>query len=127
MSDDVADNLANSWATHITRDDVARRSVLTTNVLHCNDEFVDNLNHACNPFSFWSSHASGSVANKNVVDEVVAVTQGADTTNCFVTACGSYVSGNRSSFQAYTNFFCKLLLIRGDIFYFLYYIITNLL
>ena len=103
MSDDVADNLANSWATHITRDDVARRSLVTTNIPQCNDEFIDNLNHACNPFSFWSSHASGSVANKNAVDEVVAVTQGAVTTNCFATACGSYVSGNRGSFQAYTT------------------------
>ena len=94
MSDNVADNLANTWATRITRDDVATRSLVTTNIPQCNDEFIDNLNDACNPFSFWSSHASGSVANKNAVDEVVAVTQGANTTNCFATACGSYVSGN---------------------------------
>jgi hypothetical protein len=37
------------------------------------------------------------------VDEVVAVTQGANTTNYFATACGSYVSGNRGSFKAYTT------------------------
>jgi hypothetical protein len=100
----TTDDLANAWATRLTtlRQEAGERtSVTTTNVKDSLFWFEKDLNKACRPFLFWSALPSGSLANKNAVDEALSVYDNRSVQ--FATACGSYVSGNSSQFQAYAT------------------------
>jgi len=100
----TTDDLANAWATRLTpltQEPDERTPVTTTTDKDSLYYFAKDLNKVCRPFLFWSALPSGSLANKNAVDEALSIYDNRSVQ--FATACGSYVSGNSSLFQAYAT------------------------